>query len=219
MGGVVQTNMGDSRGSALLTYLLASGLLLTPIALQGCRGGARPYSAMHKAAESELSPVAQARDHRLKMELRTALVSDQGLTGLTLSPEVFMERGYVIGRVQTLDQADAVRRIAHGVPGLRSVDVYLPVAEPQSREESGIVSDLTIKAEIASALRLTPGVVATRITTTVLDGQAVLVGVVSGEEERRQAEKTAAGVTGVKKVTNWLLVPESGYGSVRPRLR
>jgi osmotically-inducible protein OsmY len=174
---------------------------------------------MHKAAESELSPVAQARDHRLKMELRSALVSEEGLTGLTLSPDVFMERGYVIGRVQTSDQADAVRRIAHGVPGLRSVDLYLPVAAAQSTEDSSMVSDLTLKAEIASALRLTPGVVATRITTTVLDGQVVLLGVVSGEDERRQVEKAVGGVNGVKKVTNWLLLPESGYGTVRPKLR
>jgi hyperosmotically inducible periplasmic protein len=203
----------------MLKCVLMGGLLIAPIALPGCGGGARPYSAMHKAAESELTPAAQARDHRLKMELRKALVGEVGLTGLTLSPDVFMEHGYVIGRVQTSDQADAVRRVAHGVPGLRSVDMYLPITQAQSTEESSIASDLTIKAEIASALRLAPGVVATRITTTVLDREVVLLGVVSGEDERRQVEAAVAGVNGVKKVTNWLLLPESGYGTLRPKLR
>jgi hyperosmotically inducible periplasmic protein len=203
----------------MLKHSVVSGLLVTAIALQGCGGGARPYSAMHKAAESELSPPAQARDHRLKMELRTALVNEQGLTGLMLTPDVFMERGYVIGRVETSDQADAVRRIAHSVPGLRSVDVYLPVTQTQSTNESSIASDLTLKAEIASALRLAPGVVASRITTTVLDGHVVLLGVVSDEGERLRTAAAVSGVNGVKGVTNWLLLPESDYGTLRPKLR
>jgi osmotically-inducible protein OsmY len=97
--------------------------------------------------------------------------------------------------------------------------MYLPITQAQSTEESSIASDLTIKAEIASALRLAPGVVATRITTTVLDREVVLLGVVSGEDERRQVEAAVAGVNGVKKVTNWLLLPESGYGTLRPKLR
>jgi hyperosmotically inducible protein len=205
--------------SVMLKHFLVGGLLVTTIALHGCGGGARPYSAMHKAAESELSPPAQARDHRLKMDLRAVLVSEQALAGLTLTPDVFMERGYVIGHVETADQAEAVRRIAHGVPGLRSVDVYLPVTQAQSTDESSIASDLTLKAEIATALRLEPGIVATRITATVLDGHVVLLGVVSHEEERRRAVEAVSGVKGVKGVTNWLLLPESGYGTLRPKFR
>jgi len=46
---------------------------------------------------------------------------------------------------------------------------------------------MTIHTEIATALRLAPGVVASRINVTVLDRRAVLLGVVSGDEERRQA--------------------------------
>ncbi|HTL62072.1 MAG TPA: BON domain-containing protein [Nitrospira sp.] len=53
----------------------------------------------------------------------------------------------------------------------------------------------------------------------MLDREVVLLGVVSGEDERRQVEAAVAGVNGVKKVTNWLLLPESGYGTLRPKLR
>ena len=200
-------------------YQLIIGLLVTTIALHGCGGGARPYGAMHKAAESELSAPAQARDHRLKMELRSTLIGEEGLAGLTLTPEVFMERGYVIGRVETSDQADAVRRIARGVPGLRSVDVYLPVAQAQSTNESSLASDLALKAEVASALKVSPGIVTARITTTVLDGHVVLLGVVSDEEERHRTAAVVSGVKGVTGVTNWLLLPESDYRTLRPKFR
>src|SRR6187551_2646679 len=89
---------------------------------------------------------------------------------------------------------DAVRRIAPSVGGLRSVEVYLPVTQAQSTDESNLPSDLALKAEVASALKLAPGIVSARITTAVLDGHVVLLGVVSDEAERRRA---AAAVTGV----------------------
>jgi hyperosmotically inducible periplasmic protein len=206
-------------GRAMVKYQFVSGILVMMIALHGCGGGARPYGAMHKAAESELSASAQARDHRLKMELRTTLISEKGLAGLTLTPDVFMERGYVTGRVETPDQADAVRHIAHSVAGLRSVEVYLPVTQAQSTTESNLASDLALKAEVASALKLAPGIVAARITTAVLDGHVVLLGVVSDEEERRRAAAAVTGVDGVKGVTNWLLLPESDYKALRPKFR
>jgi len=193
-------------------YLLTGCLLATLFIAPGC-GGARPYSLMYKSASSELSAPAQARDHRLKANLRAALIGEQGLAGLTLTPDVVMERGYVAGRVETPDHAEAVRRVAHGVSGLRSIDVYLPISRSQPTADSSTISDMTIHTEITTALRLAPGVVAS------LDSQAVLLGVISGDEERHQVIESVSGVKGVKGVTNWLLLPESGYMAVRPKLR
>jgi len=174
---------------------------------------------MYKSASSELSAPAQARDHRLKANLRAALVEGEGLSGLTLSPEVLMERGYVTVHVETPEQEVTIQRIAQGVSGLRSVDVYLPISQPQPTADSSTISDMTIHTEIAAALKLAPGVVASRINVTVLDRRAVLLGVVSGEEERQQVIKAVSGVEGVKGVTNWLLLPEPDYMAVRPKLR
>ena len=200
------------------TYFLMACLLAALFIAPSC-GGARPYSRMYKSASSELSAPAQARDQQLKAHLRTALIGEEGLTGLTLSPEVVMERGYVIGHVLTPDQASTILRVARGVTGLRSVDTYLPLSQSQPAADSSTVSDMTIHTEIAAALRLAPKVVASRITVTVLDRQVVLVGVVSGDEERRLAVDAASGVGGVQGVTDWLLLPEPGYMAVRPKLR
>jgi osmotically-inducible protein OsmY len=201
-----------------MKYLVTCCLLVTLLSAQGC-GGARPYSLMYKSASSELSAPAQARDHRLKANLRAALVEGEGLSGLTLSPEVLMERGYVTGHVGTPEQEVTIQRIARGVSGLRSVDVYLPISQSQPTGDSSTISDMTIHTEIAAALKLAPGVVASRINVTVLDRRAVLLGVVSGEEERQQVIKAVSGVEGVKGVTNWLLLPEPDYMAVRPKLR
>jgi osmotically-inducible protein OsmY len=202
----------------MATYFLTVCLLAAMFITTGC-GGARPYARMYKSASIELSAPAQARDQRLKAHLRAALVGEEGLGGLTLSPDVIMEHGYVIGHVDTPEQAAAVLRIAGGVTGLRSVDTYLPLSQAQPAADSNTVSDMTIHTEIAAALRLAPAVVASRITVSVVDRQAVLVGVVSGDEERRQVVDAISGVEGVKGVTDWLLLPEPGYMAVRPKLR
>jgi len=193
--------------------LVSALLLLVSLAMQGC-GGARPYAAMYKSASSELSTTAQARDHRLKIHLREALVGEQGFSGFILSPYVFMERGYVVGHVDKPEQAEAVLRTARGVAGLRSVDGYLPV-KPSS---ASTTSDVTLKAQIESALAIAPGVVKGRVNVDVVDGQVILLGVVSGNEERLRAEQ-AVSVSGVKGITNWLLLPEPEYQSIRPRVR
>ena len=131
-----------------------------------------------------------------------------------------MERGFVVGHVGSSEQAEAVLRAAQGVPSPRSVEGYLPVKDtsPQSSAVSNTASDVTITAEIKSALTLA-GVVVRRVSVEMLDGRTVLLGVASSERERLQAERAAAGVKGVHGVTNWLLLPEPGYTTVRPKLR
>ena len=78
-----------------------------------------------------------------------------------------------------------------------------PIRTSQSRPKSHL------------ALVLVAGVVPSRVNVEVLDGQAVLLGVVSGHDERRNAEQAAKGVKEVKGIINWLLLPEKEYMSIR----
>ena len=189
------------------------GFMLMLMTANGC--GAQ-YKAMADAAHSELSPVALARDDRHKIQIHEALVAEQGFSGLTLSVQVFMERAYIVGHVDSKEQGAAVLQTVRKVPGIRSVDGYLPVKKPAPDSSSSMsTSNISIKAQIESALALEPAVVKSRIHVEVLDGHVVLLGVVSGNEESHSAEKAARGVSGVKDVTNWLLLPEKGYMSTR----
>jgi osmotically-inducible protein OsmY len=199
-------------------FFMFLAIVLTVIPLTGCPGA--KYKAMADAAQSELSPMTLARDDRHKIQLHQALVVDQGFSGL-LSVYVFMDRAYLVGRVDGPEQADALLRTARTAAGIRSVEGYLPVKQPAAKDntEGSTASDVTLKTQIKAALALEPEVVTSRVNIEVLDGQAVLLGVVSGDNERLQAERAAAGVDGVKGLTNWLLLPESKYQTIRPRLR
>ena len=48
--------------------------------------------------------------------------------------------------------------------------------------------------------------------------RSVREGVVSGDEEKMRAERAAAGTSGVKRVTNWQLLPESQYMAIRTQV-
>jgi osmotically-inducible protein OsmY len=196
----------------------AAGLVLALCAVQGC-GGAK-YKTMVEAAQSELSPRAIAHDDVHKIHIHEAMVAEQGLSGLTLSIYVFMERAYLVGHVDSQEQGQAVLNTARHVQGLRSVEGYLPVTAraAEGNVVSDKASDVSLKAQVVSALALEPKVVKSRVHVEVLDGRVVLLGVVSGEPERHHAETAAAQVEGVKAVVNWLLLPEEGYMSIRKKI-
>lgn len=188
-------------------------LVVLVLVMVGC-GGMRPYRLMGRAATSEESVFAQAQDEELKVRLREALLA-RGESPLAITPYVFMGRGFVVGFVHDAEQRDEVLRAADGVEGLRSVQDYLP----ERPATSTTVDDVATEGKIKETLVLDPEVVVMQVDVKVLDGRAVLLGVVKSDEARESAETVVAGVSGVKGVTNFLLLPEPGYESLRPHLR
>jgi len=136
-----------------------------------------------------------------------------------LKSYVFMEHGYVVGHVQSPEQAAAVYQAANKVEGLKSLNAFLPVIRPSTTDTMGkVTSDANLKAQIEAALARAPGVVDARIQVEVLDDRAILLGVVSGSEEKTRAEQAAASTIGVKRIINWLLLPETDYLAARSQV-
>jgi osmotically-inducible protein OsmY len=75
-----------------------------------------------------------------------------------------------------------------------------------------------LKGQVQAALARTPGLVDSRIHVEVLDDRAVLLGVVSGDEEKDRAEGAAAATIGIKRIINWLLLPDSQYLAIRSQV-
>src|SRR5262245_17058763 len=189
-------------------------LFMLALVVSGC-GGARPYRAMAKAASSEESVFAQADDHRLKMQLREAILSSDPTRALAITPYAYMGHAYLVGFVADRSVADDLVARARSVEGVRSVDAYLPT-KPADRSAA---DDLAIKSKVKASLAVEPGQVITRIELEVLAGHVVLLGVVRSPETVASAGTLAGSVGGVTGVTNFLLAPEAEYHSVRPKLR
>ncbi len=210
------------NGYWVAAFALA-GLAFLLLSADGCSGGVKPYRAMAKAAQSELSPETLAGDGSLKLQLREAILEDQTYAGLSISPHVYMGRGFVVGSVETVEQANGILRAARTVQGLRSLQGHLPVRkkvpEGSDEESGGSISNLTIKAEVKANLASVPSIVTSQVDIEVLDGNVVLLGVVHSEGVRDAAQREALNVSGVNEVTNLLLLPESGYMKRRPGIR
>lgn len=194
---------------------LAVLLILLCSSAAGCAGPLVGYKKAAEAAMSPLSAPAQIRDQVLKSELRRVILENETYQGLGLSPAVYMEQGFVVGFVDTQEQAEGVVAAASQVTGLRSLQTYLPIRPAESTTES----DFTLKGEIKTRIALDRSLVASRYTVEVLNGEVVLLGVVMSEEEREDVEDVVEDTSGVTGVKNFLLVVEPAYGSVRPHLR
>jgi hyperosmotically inducible protein len=189
-------------------------MLPLTFAALGC-GHARPYRAMAKAATSEENVRTQAEDKRLAMHIRESILTTDASQVLAITPHAYMGHVYLTGFIANQAQADDVVVRVRALEGVRSVDTYL-LPKPSDRS---IANDETIKAKVKAQLGLSPGEVATRVDLEVLAGHVVLLGVVSSPQAIDEAGQLAAHTGGVTGVTNFLLLPEPGYESLRPHLR
>jgi len=111
------------------------------------------------------------------------------------------------GRVSDLMAKRRAARIAETVKGVRSIVNNIDVSPAKD------VSDEAIRNDIISALAYDPAADSYEIDVTVDDGVATLTGEVESWQEKRLAEKVAAGVSGVMGIENEILVD---YKTERP---
>jgi osmotically-inducible protein OsmY len=199
-----------------VSLLMGLGIALV-LLYAGC--GGEKYRTVVDAAETGLSSLTLADDYRHQRRLQEALLAEPAFAGLVLTSYVIMDHGYVIGHVQSPEQAEAVYQAASKVEGLRSLNAFLPVKRPSTVDSVGKgSSDAELKAQVEAALARTPGVVDTRVHVEILDDRAVLLGVVSGSEEKTRAEHAVASTLGVKRIINWLLLPDTDYLVIRSQV-
>ena len=194
---------------------LGAGLVLGASALLAC-GQARPDGAMARAARSQENLAARLEDRAMKAEILANLMEDRALGGANVTPHVYMAHAFLVGSVKTSTQRDAATADAWRVDGVRSVDAYLPQTRAR-RSAAQTASDAALKAELKGRLSLDPALT-TRVDLEVIDGHAVLLGVVPSQEAVQSAGTIAQGMGGITGVTNFLLVPEEGSERLRPGL-
>ncbi len=178
-------------------------------------GRARPYRAMAKTAASEESVFAQFGDDHLKVRIRETILLEGETLGIT--PYVYMGHAFLVGFVPDDELAARLTRRVQAIEGVRDVRTYLPL-RPSGSAGARVADDATLKAKVKAALATARDVVL-RIDVEALAGHVVLLGVVSSPEAVAAAGDRARQVAGVTGVTNFLLTPEPGYESLRPKLR
>ena len=177
-----------------------------------------PYGLMAKAAASDESLSSQARSEVIKAKWKGKLVATDGPNDLRLKTFVLMQRGFVVGFVDSESRESEIKEIS-GTVGLRSLYCYLPrrgkiaqVSEsslrPQGAESRtpAFLVKLQIKAGLAQH-----GLREPKVDVVVLNDTAVLVGIVDNEQERAMVLAAAKNTKPIQQVVDFLLLPEPGY--------
>ena len=198
--------MGRARVVAIL------GLVL----LAAC-SDVMPRRRMARGDRSERNEHIQVDDRLLTDKLKSALADTDQLAGVSITPHVYMGHVFLVGFVAHSDQQGEATRAVQDVDGVRSVGAYLPVRSESAKGASNVASDDVIAGKVRAALGLA-GQPVTRVDMQVLDGHVVLLGVVRSQEAVSAATAAARSVSGVTGVTSFLLLPEPGYGTLRPDL-
>jgi osmotically-inducible protein OsmY len=178
-----------------------------------------PYRRMAKAAASDESVISQARSQVIETEWKANLVAAQRLKGLQLKTFVLMQRGFVVGFVNSQEQQNEIRKLSSSMP-LRSLDFYLPIRDKTSQASTANLESqgpenqtpaVLVKMRIKATLLQKGLKEPLKVDVVVLNNTAVLIGIVDDERERETVLETAKSTKPIRRAVDFLLLPEPGY--------
>ena len=145
------------------------------------------------------SYAATPADSRLEEQIRSNLLADERLNAERLRIEVDGRVASLRGQVDHLPAKRAAAMIAASTPGIRDVENFVSV-RPSGRNDSEVLED------VVEALSEDPSADFYEMHVDVENGTVHLSGVVDSYTEKKMAEETAVGVSGVTAVRNALVV-------------
>ncbi len=142
-------------------------------------------------------------DEEIKETLELAFLYDPRVSAF--NPTISVRQGIVTltGLVSNLKAKRAAEDAAKYTRGVQWVKNFLKV------RPEGEMSDEKLSRKVKLALHDNPFVNSLNIGVFVLLGRAILHGEVESEFQKKQAEESAAGVTGVVEIKNNLIVKDS----------
>lgn len=185
----------------------AAGLLLTAGATPAL--AFLPYRMLLQAARSPEKPLDFAEDKVMRLDLRKALVEAAPDDTLSVSPYVVGGHAYLVGWVSSDEEREKLEAAAGTVPGLISLNSYLPV-KPTGTDAPSETDELALKAKIDEAIALASSAHSVNVDVDVLGTHAVLVGAVGSSGAVQTAGEAARQTQGVTGVTSFLTVPAPG---------
>lgn len=182
----------------LRRYILP--ILLMLCFIQGCAYG---------IYDDERLLDTMSSDKKLASKIKADLIKKEFSESFSIAVYAYYKHVFLVGEIPEDMQNKAVT-IAHARNPL-SVTTHWFTTEPSSQ------SNFIVSGRLRAALIGAKGLSSTRIDTEINSGRVVLLGVVSSEEERALAIRTARNVKGVQKVISLLMLsPKNGNDETVP---
>lgn len=159
-----------------------------------------PWGAIYESAMDERSVTQQADDKRISLDIKGKMANiDKGKAYATKT-YCFVGHVFLVGAVNDKAFRAKAVQIAKSIDGVKKVTTHFV------NESDTTADDLEIAAKVRTELIADTSLSSTQIETETMNGEVVLVGMVSDKKDVSIAKKIAKGVTGVKKVKSYLIV-------------
>ena len=188
---------GKGRYLMKRVFVVVAGSLVGVglLALAGCASSMVPKNT--RQADSGITSVIKA-----------SLESNEKVKARQVEVETREGVVYLTGVVDTEDARREAGRVAWRTEGVDGVENGLTVGE---RTVGSWIDDVTISSKVKSKLIATAGIKAGDIDVGSSQGVVTLIGRVSSQAIKSEAERIARGTSGVKDVKNELLVGNMKY--------
>ena len=169
-----------------------------------------PYD-IYKVAVDERGIGTQVKDKAINVKILAKFLGDDSVKVLDISASCYQGHVYLVGEYETLGQKRQAIAIAKGVKGVKSITTYL--LPKKDIEGCGTTKNLNIAVHIKAALVKDKDIWATNVEVSMVQCQAVILGIVGSDEEIDKSIALAKGVKGVRGVKSYLKVLTMSHGS------
>lgn len=175
----------------------ASCLLIVCLALASAAW--TPWGAIYGSARDERSVGDQAADKKISLSIKGTLADKDSKKALQVHVYCFLGHVFLVGAIDDAEFRSFAVKTAKGTEGVGKVTDYF------KKETDTTADDLEIAAKVRTDLIAEGDLSATQIEQEVMNGEVVLLGMTRSKADAALAIKVAKGVTGVKKVTSFLI--------------
>ena len=179
-------------GRSFYIIILILGILIT-----GC-------TTIYKSAVDERSLGEQYDDQKITMAIRQKFMDDPKIKYFDISTYCYNGHVYLVGEYDTVDQKNQAVQLARGVEGVKTVtDYFLPKKED---ETCGTTDNLKLSTKVTADLIGDKDISSTQIEVKALQCNIILLGLVSSDDEIKNAISLAKAVEGVRSVKSFVRI-------------
>jgi hyperosmotically inducible protein len=172
-------------------------ILILGILMTGC-------TTVYKSAVDERSVGQQYDDEKITMDIRKKISDDPKIKYFDISTYCYNGHVYLVGEYDTVDQKNQAVKLAREVEGVKSVtDYFLP---KKKDDTCGTTANLKLLTKVKVELIGDKNISSTQIEVKALQCNIILLGLVSSDDEIKNAISLAKAVEGVRSVKSFVRI-------------
>ena len=159
-----------------------------------------PWGTIYESAMDERSVAQQADDKRISLDIKAQMANIDGKKALKIKTYCFVGHVFLVGAINDKGFRHQAVKIAKAIKGVVKVSTHF-VPESETMK-----SDIEIATKVRAALIADKSLSSTQIEAETMNGEVVFLGMVNDKNDIKIATKIAKSVTGVRKVTSFVIV-------------